>query len=60
MAVPASRFIRTRKVSFLAARDGDHPGARVLHGTYQSPILVQWQPAERQERRLDISIVQLS
>jgi thiamine phosphate synthase YjbQ (UPF0047 family) len=60
MAVPASRFIRTRKVSFLAVRDGDHPAARVLHGTYQSPILVQWQPAERQERRLDISIVQLS
>ena len=36
------------------------PAARVLRGTYQSPILVQWQPAERQERRLDISIVQLS
>jgi thiamine phosphate synthase YjbQ (UPF0047 family) len=60
MAVPASRFIRTRKVSFLATRDGDCPFARVLHGTYQSPILVQWQPAERQERRLEIAIVALS
>ena len=36
------------------------PGRASLRGTYQSPILVQWQPAERQERRLDISIVQLS
>jgi len=60
MAVPASRFIRTRRVSFLAARDGDSTSARILRGTYQSPILVQWQQAERQERRLEISIVQLS
>jgi thiamine phosphate synthase YjbQ (UPF0047 family) len=60
MAVPAKRFLRSRRVSFLAARDGDSPAAQVLRGTYQSPILVQWQPAERQERHLDISIVQLS
>jgi thiamine phosphate synthase YjbQ (UPF0047 family) len=60
MAVPARRFLRSRRVSFLAARDGNHAAAQVLRGTYQSPILVQWQPAERQERRLDVSIVQLS
>ena len=60
MSVPAKRFMRTRRVSFLAGRDGEHASARVLRGTYQSPILVQWQSAERQERRLDISIVQLS
>jgi thiamine phosphate synthase YjbQ (UPF0047 family) len=60
MAVPAKRFLRTRRVSFRFGRDGDDASARVLRGTYQSPILVQWQPAERQERRLDISIVQLS
>jgi thiamine phosphate synthase YjbQ (UPF0047 family) len=60
MAVPARRFMRTRRVSFLAGPDGTHPGARVIRGTYQSPILVQWQAAERQERRLDISIVHLS
>jgi thiamine phosphate synthase YjbQ (UPF0047 family) len=60
MAVPAKRFLRSRRVSFLAGRDGDRPAAQILRGTYQSPILVQWQPAERQERRLDISIVQLS
>jgi hypothetical protein len=52
--------MRTRKVSFLAGPDGTHAAARVIRGTYQSPILVQWQAAERQERRLDISIVHLS
>jgi thiamine phosphate synthase YjbQ (UPF0047 family) len=60
MAVPARRFMRTRRVSFLAGNDGSHAGARVIRGTYQSPILVQWQAAERQQRRLDISIVNLS
>jgi hypothetical protein len=60
MSVPAQRFMRSRRVSFLAGRDGEHAAARVLRGTYQSPILVQWQPAVGQTRRLDISIVQLS
>ena len=60
MAVPASRFLRTRRVSFLAGPDGVHESARILRGAYQSPILVQWQSADRQERRLDLSIVQLS
>jgi thiamine phosphate synthase YjbQ (UPF0047 family) len=60
MAVPARRFMRSRRVSFLASLEGGHSAARVVRGTYQSPILVQWQAAERQERRLNISIVQLS
>ena len=60
MAVPARRFMRSRRVSFLAGRDGHSGTARVLRGTYQSPILVQWQPAVGQARRLDISIVKLS
>ena len=60
MAVPAQRFLRTRRVSFLAGPTAIGGGAAPLRGTYQSPILVQWQPAERQERCLDISIVRLS
>ncbi len=60
MAVPARRFMRSRRVSFLAAQDGAHPAARIVRGTYQSPILVQWQPAVEQQRQLDIAIVQLS
>ena len=60
MALPAKRFIRTRRVSFLASREEGSPAARVVRGTYQSPILVQWRPADSQERRIDISVVQLS
>jgi hypothetical protein len=59
MAVPARRFLRSRRVSFLAASESDTSSARVLRGTYQSPILVQWQPAERQERRIDIVLTEL-
>jgi thiamine phosphate synthase YjbQ (UPF0047 family) len=60
MALPARRFLRTRKVSFLAS---DHAGkgrARLLSGTYQSPILVQWQAAAGQSRAVEIAIVRLT
>lgn len=59
MAVPARRFLRSRRVSFLAAADG-HSAARMVRGTYQSPILVQWQPAEGAERTVDVVLSQLS
>jgi thiamine phosphate synthase YjbQ (UPF0047 family) len=54
MSVPARRFIRSRRVSFLAGEGG------LVRGTYQSPIMVQWQPAERQERHIDVVLVHLS
>ena len=58
MSVPARRFLRSRRVSFLA---GQEAGAtRLVRGTYQSPILVQWQSAEHQERRIEIVLVELS
>jgi hypothetical protein len=59
MAVPARRFLRARRVSFLAASENE-PGAKLVRGTYQSPILVQWQPAEGQQRHVDIVIVEVS
>ncbi len=59
MSVPARRFLRSRRVSFLASSETE-VGARLVRGTYQSPILVQWQPAERQERRVDLVLVELS
>ncbi|MGE5244192.1 MAG: hypothetical protein ACM3SQ_08190 [Betaproteobacteria bacterium] len=59
MALPARRFIRSRRVSFLAGPERGHQTARIVRGTYQSPILVQWAPAVRQERRLDVAIVEL-
>jgi thiamine phosphate synthase YjbQ (UPF0047 family) len=58
MAVPARRFLRSRRVSFLAASEAGN-AARLVRGTYQSPILVQWQPAERQERRVEVVLRQL-
>lgn len=57
MAVPARRFLRSRRVSFLAS---DHAGtgcAQLVRGTYQSPILVQWRPTDRQARDLQVSLV---
>lgn len=60
MSVPARRFLRSRRVSFLASGHGERDAARLVRGTYQSPILVQWQPAERQERRIDIVLTELT
>ena len=60
MAVPARRFVRSRRVSFLATIEPGYPTARIVRGTYQSPILVQWQAAATQTRRLNISITELS
>jgi thiamine phosphate synthase YjbQ (UPF0047 family) len=60
MSVPAERFIRTRRVSFMAGDEAKKGAAQLVRGRYQSPILVQWQPAEAQERRVEISVVELS
>ncbi|HEY7790844.1 MAG TPA: hypothetical protein VIC33_10055 [Vicinamibacterales bacterium] len=60
MAVPARRFLRSRRVSFLATAEPGRTAPRLVRGTYQSPILVQWKSATRQARRVDIVIVQLS
>jgi thiamine phosphate synthase YjbQ (UPF0047 family) len=60
MAVPARRLLRSRRVTFLAAHDDALGRPRLVRGQYQSPILVQWQPAEGQVRRVEITIVGLS
>jgi hypothetical protein len=60
MSLPARRFVRSRRVSFLAAGDTAEGGPQLLRGTYQSPILVQWQSPVRQERRIDIVVSELS
>ena len=59
MSLPARHFFRSRRVSFLAT--GDSPGMppRLVRGTYQSPILVQWKAAERRTRRITIKLVEL-
>jgi hypothetical protein len=60
MSLPARRFLRSRRVSFLAGSDRQSNAPVLLRGQYQSPILVQWQPAEKQERHVDIVVVQMS
>ena len=60
MAVPARRFLKSRRVTFLAARDEGKSTPDLLPGTYQSPILVQWQPAEGQTRHVHISLSELT
>jgi len=56
--VPARRLLRSRRVTFLAAQ-GEDGRCRLVRGTYQSPILVQWGPAEDQTRRVEITISEL-
>lgn len=60
MSVPAARFLRSRRVSFLAGSGAEALAPRLLRGTYQSPILVQWQPATERERRVDVVVTELS
>jgi thiamine phosphate synthase YjbQ (UPF0047 family) len=58
LSLPARCFFRSRRVSFLASCEGGSL-PKLIHGTYQSPILVQWQSAEKQTRNIDITIVEL-
>jgi hypothetical protein len=59
MSLPARRFLKSRRVSFLATCDANREVAQLQRGTYQSPILVQWQPAENQTRHVDIQLTEL-
>ena len=59
LAVPAARFFRmSRSLSLLVAERGDGTTG-IVEGTYQSPILVQWQHAPRQTRVLNVSLSEL-
>jgi hypothetical protein len=60
MAVPARRFLRRRRVSFLASDQRGEGRARLVRGTYQSPILVQWHAAAERARTVDVSLTELS
>jgi thiamine phosphate synthase YjbQ (UPF0047 family) len=59
LAVPAARFLRMRRsVSLLVAERPDGTNG-LIEGTYQSPILVQWQHAPRHSRVLDVTLIEL-
>jgi thiamine phosphate synthase YjbQ (UPF0047 family) len=59
VAVPAARFFRMRRsLSLLVSERGDGTHG-LVEGTYQSPILVQWQRAPQERRLLDVTLTEL-
>jgi hypothetical protein len=59
LAVPAARFFGMRRsVNLLVSSDEGDAG--IVEGTYQSPILVQWQQAPRSARLLDVTLTELT
>jgi len=59
LAVPAARFFRMRRSVSLLVAEGCDGRCSIVEGTYQSPILVQWQNAPRQARVLDVTLTEL-
>src|SRR5262245_51162371 len=59
VAVPAARFFRTGRSVSLLISESEQCGSAIVEGTYQSPILVQWQHAPRQSRVLHASITEI-
>ena len=59
LAVPAARFFRMRRSVNLLVTAGADGASGIVEGTYQSPILVQWQHAPSQTRRLTVSLTEL-
>ena len=59
LAVPAARFFRMRRSVSLLVSDCRTGAPDIIEGTYQSPILVQWQHAPRQARVLNVSLTEI-
>jgi thiamine phosphate synthase YjbQ (UPF0047 family) len=61
IAMPASRFLRMKRSVSLLISDRDQPGeGKIIEGTYQSPILVQWHRGSRRARILDVTITKFT
>jgi len=57
LAVPASRFLRMRRSVDLLVSDARTPGhGRVIDGTYQTPIMIQWRSAPARMRSVDVTL----
>jgi len=60
MAVPAERLLRLKRAVNLLVSDSQSPGhGMIIQGTYQSPILVQWEHASKRSRTVDITLARL-
>lgn len=59
IALPADRFLRMKRgISFGVSSASGQPS--LIRGQYQSPILVQWHAAERQQRRVEVALHRFS
>jgi hypothetical protein len=59
LSVPASRFLgMKRNISLLVSNGEQNGSGRLIEGTYQSPILIQWRQAPQHTRYLDVTITQ--
>lgn len=56
IAFPAERFLRMKREISLYISNNGSAKPRVIHGTYQSPVLVQWKQASGNTRYLDVTI----
>jgi len=53
--VPAARFLRMKRGVSLIVADNDSGQGKIVSGTYQSPILVQWRKAENRIRSVNVT-----
>lgn len=57
MAVPASRYLRMKRSVTLLVSDNERSDhGSIIQGTYQSPILVQWEKSENRQRTIDVTL----
>lgn len=57
LAVPASRALRMkRSVTLLVSNQEGSSRGRIVQGTYQSPILVQWNKSDARHRRVNVTL----
>ena len=60
VAAPAARFFRLKRSVSLMVTDLDGEGPEgegsLAQGTYQSPILLQWDKADGERRRIDVVV----
>jgi thiamine phosphate synthase YjbQ (UPF0047 family) len=59
LAVPAARFFRMRRSISLLVSESASGSPEIVEGTYQSPILVQWQQAQGSTRTITVSISEI-
>ncbi|MEE8584803.1 MAG: hypothetical protein V3T83_08130 [Acidobacteriota bacterium] len=58
LTVTASRFLRMERCVNLPVGDSGRPGrGEIMEGTYQSPILMQWNKSEGRKRSLEVTFV---